>query len=72
VAGDAAGAREAAERALQAAPRDPASWIAAGRAAAALGDGATARSELSRAVKLAGKGPRAAEAKRLLAGLPKR
>ncbi len=60
-------ARRAAERAMGAEPRDPASWICAAKAALAQGDAATALRMAGRASKMAGKGPRAAEARKLLA-----
>jgi tetratricopeptide (TPR) repeat protein len=65
-------ARRAADRGLAREPASPALLVAAARAARAQGDHAVARKLADRAVKLAGRGPDAAEARVLQAELRKR
>jgi tetratricopeptide (TPR) repeat protein len=64
-------ARAASARLLTLAPGDAGSWLLDGRAAAAQGDVKAARRSLGRALRLAGSAPRAEEARKALASLPK-
>ncbi|MBI5066951.1 MAG: tetratricopeptide repeat protein [Deltaproteobacteria bacterium] len=70
--GDQVAARGAAERAVSSAPGDPASWLLAGKVAAAQGKVATARRELAQAARLAGKSRLGEQARAELSRLPKR
>jgi hypothetical protein len=65
-------ARLAADRAVAAAPKDPAVLVAAARASLAAGDAASARKLATRAVKAGASGADRDEAKRLAAGQPSR
>ncbi|HEY7724716.1 MAG TPA: tetratricopeptide repeat protein [Anaeromyxobacteraceae bacterium] len=69
--GQVATARAAASRLVGVAPDDAGAWLLEGRAAAAQGDVKGARRSLARALHLAGSGPRAEEARRALAKLPR-
>jgi cytochrome c-type biogenesis protein CcmH/NrfG len=65
-AGSATEPRAAAERAVAADGRTPASWMAVGRAAQVQGEGGTARRAFEKALQLGARGDLAAEAHRRL------